>query len=311
MDILLPAEDLPFSGDSTLPDYSLKEIRAFNATVQHGNFTRAAEVLQVSQPAITAQIHKLESRFEYPLLERFSRGVRLTEFGRQLYKITCQFQDLDSALDLLCNPDREPGEMTLRITSASSLIFMPVVAGFNREYPTTRLKINSATTTECIQQLLAREADIGLFPLREPNPALSRLTFASHRLVALIKHDHPLASTSAVSLSQIAGEPLIFYKPGACTQQVVDSLFEKHQIKAKSNMIVDNRLDVTEAVRHSLGIGFALAKDIRPEPDIAVVPITEATEDVEEHIVWLKNRSTLPGLRTFIQYALETKCRTL
>ncbi|SHO59253.1 LysR family transcriptional regulator [Vibrio quintilis] len=308
---LPPVEETSLPEGSGLPDYSLKEIRAFNATVQHGNFTRAAEALQVSQPAITAQIHKLESRFEYPLLERFSRGVRLTEFGQQLYKITCQFQDLDSALDLLCHPDREPGGMTLRIANASSLIFMPVLAGFSREYPSTRLKINSATTTECIQQLLAREADIGLFPLREPNPALSRLTFASHRLIALLKSDHPLAALPELSITDIVREPLIFYKPGACTQQVIDTLLDIHQIQGRSNIIVDSRLDVTEAVRHNLGIGFALARDIRPEPEIVMRPIMEATEDVDEHIVWLKHRSTLPGLRTFIQYALEVKCREL
>jgi DNA-binding transcriptional LysR family regulator len=82
-------------------DYSLSEIRAYNAIVKCGNFSRAAEKLNVSQPAVTAQIRKLESRFEYPLLERFSKGVIPTELGKRLYHLSCQYEDLDKAIDVL------------------------------------------------------------------------------------------------------------------------------------------------------------------------------------------------------------------
>ncbi len=298
----------PLTGWAPDMDYSMAEIRAFNATIQTGNFTRAAEMLAVSQPAITAQIRKLESRFDYPLLERFSKGVRATELGKQLYQITRQYRDLEGAMEVLANPSRSPGEMTLHIANASSLIFMPLMAEFNRLFPETTLKIKSVTTSECKHLLLSREVDIGLFPVLENHTELSKLAFSSHGLKAVVRPDHPFAQQASVSIDQLAKEPLVVYKPEACTQQLLERLFGS---KVSGNVVVDGRLDMAEAVHFGLGVGFALEKDIRPDSRLKIIPIVEATEEVVEHVVWMKNRRTLPGIRDFIQLALNQRCSAL
>ncbi|WP_198146989.1 LysR family transcriptional regulator [Marinobacter psychrophilus] len=292
-------------------NYSMAEIRAFNATLQTGNFTRAAALLSVSQPAITAQIRKLESRFMSPLLERFSKSVRATELGHQLYQITRQYHDLEAAIDALSNPTLAPGKMTLQVANASSLIFMPLIAEFSRRFPLTTLKIRSVTTSECRQLLLNREVDIGLFPLMNDNSELSRLAFSSHRLVAVLRLDHPLAHKSAVSVRELAAEPLIIYKPEAYTQQTLEQLFGRHQLTVSGNVVVDGRLDMSEAVYHGLGVGFALEQDFSSDSRLKVLPVTEATDDVIEHVVWMKNRRNLPGIRDFIHLAIEQRCGAL
>ncbi len=292
-------------------DYSMAEIRAFNATLQAGNFTRAADLLQVSQPAITAQIRKLESRFTAPLLERLSKGVRATDLGHQLYQITRQYHDLEAAIEVLSNPTLSPGKMTLQVANASSIIFMPLIAEFSRRFPLTTLKIKSVTTSECRALVLNRDVDIGLFPLVDETSELSRLAFSSHRLVAVLRPDHPLARRTQLSVSDLAEEALIVYKPEACTQQLLEELFGRHQLTVCGNVVVDGRLDMSEAVSHGLGIGFALEQDIRPDSRFIVMPIKEATDEVIEHVVWMKNRRSLPGIRDFIQLALEQRCGAL
>ncbi|RTE66029.1 LysR family transcriptional regulator [Amphritea opalescens] len=292
-------------------DYSMAEIRAFNATLKTGNFTRAADLLSVSQPAITAQIRKLESRFSAPLLERFSRGVQATDLGKQLYQITRQYHDLETAIEVLSNPRLSPGKMTLHVANASSIIFMPLMAEFSRRFPQTTLKIKSVSTSECRALVLNREVDIGLFPLLDDNSELSRLAFSAHRLMAVLRPDHPLAQQSSLSVNELVGEPLILYKPEACTQQLLEAVFGRFQLTVSSNVVVDGRLDMSEAVSHGLGIGFALEQDIRPDPRLRVMPILEARDEVIEHVVWLKNRRSLPGIRDFIQLALEQRCGAL
>ncbi len=289
----------------------MAEIRAFNATLQAGNFTRAAQLLSVSQPAITAQIRKLESRFSTPLLERFSKGVRATDLGRQLYQITRQYNDLEAAVEVLSNPTLAPGKMTLKVANASSIIFMPLIAEFSRRFPLTTLKIKSVATSECRELVLNREVDIGLFPLIDERSELSRLAFSSHRLVAVLRPDHVLADKESLSVRELADESLIVYKPEACTQQLLEGVFGRHQLAVSGNVVVDGRLDMSEAVSHGLGIGFALEQDIRPNPCLKVVPVIEATEEVVEHVVWMKNRRSLPGIRDFIQLALEQRCGAL
>lgn len=287
-------------------DYSLAEVRAYNAAIQCGNFTRAAQQLSVSQPAITAQVRKLESRFEAPLLERFSRGLRPTELGKRLYQITCQYSDLQGAIEALANPEMTPGNMTLRVATSSPLVFMPLIAQFHQRFPDITLKITSVTTLLCKQMVLNREVDIGLFPSVELEAGLSRLAYSSHRLVAVLKSSHPYAVQKSINVMQLRGEPLIFYKPEACTQQLLNDLFYRSNINVNANVMVDGRLDMCEAVAYGLGIGFALEQDIRPDDRLCTVAVTEASEHVLEHVVWQKNRSALPGVRDFIQLTLES-----
>lgn len=292
-------------------DFSMAEIRAFNATFKSGSFTRAARSLSVSQPAITAQIRKLESRFSAPLLERLSKGVRVTELGKQLYQITRQYHDLEAAIEVLSNPTLSPDKMTLKIANASSVIFMPLIAEFSRRFPLTTLKIESTTTSECRKLVLNREVDIGLFPLLGDSRELSSLAFSSHSLMAVLRPDHPLAGKKSLSIKELANESLIVYQPEACTQQMLEKLFNAHQIPLVGNVVVNGRLNMSEAVYHGLGIGFALEKDLHLDPRIIILPIIEASDEVIEHVLWIKNRRCLPGIRDFIKLAIELRCAEL
>ncbi|WP_286238804.1 LysR family transcriptional regulator [Neptuniibacter halophilus] len=292
-------------------DYSLAEIRAFNATVVCGNFSRAAEKLGVSQPAITAQIRKLENRFEYPLLERFSKGIVPTELGRRLYRITSQFQDLEGAIELLANPQHISGEISLRLAVASPLVFMPLIADFRQHYPQVRLKIASHSSLKCQEMVMNREADIALCPLLDKPKGALRLAFHAHRLVAVLPAGHPLCRESEVSLVQLNRESLIFSRSHSLTQFVIDEGFSQANLEPCSHILMDNRQEICEAVSFGLGIGFAFENDIRPESRIELRPIRELSDEVVEHVCWLKNRSTLPGIRDFIQLALQQRCMAL
>ena len=292
-------------------DLTLTEIRAFNATLQTGNYTRAADALGVSQPAITAQIRKLEGRFELPLLERINKGVRATELGMKLYRITRQYDDLDSSIDALINPGLESGMHTVRVATASPLIFMPLIAEFNRRFPAATLKIRTATTGECQQMVLNREVDIGLFPMHDTEANISRLAYHQHSLVAVVHPDHTLADNDSVRIHQLQDDPLIFYREEAFTQQMVNRTFARHDLTPNSHVIMETRQDICEAVVHGLGIGFALASDIRKDSRFRAIPIIEATEQVTEHVVWLKTRSNLPGIKDFVELALEQQCKSI
>lgn len=296
---------------SSLSELSLTEIRAFNATVQQGNFTRAAELLGVSQPAITAQIRKIEGRFDSPLLERFNMGVRPTDLGQRLYRITRQYADLDASVQSLIHPSTDERALELRLATASPLVFMPLLAAFRKRYPEATLKITSATTDECREHLLAREVDIGLFPLPDADAGLSHLTFHAHRLVALLHPQHPLVAKEEVHVVELAGEPLIFSRAESFTQRLVNRTFESAGLSPSSNILMNVRSEICEAVAHGLGVGFALSHDIRPDPSFVAVPVAEAEQEVEEHLVWLKSRTHLPEIQLFVQLALDMRSKQL
>lgn len=294
-----------------LSELSLVEIRAFNAALQQGNFTRAAHALGVSQPAVTAQIRKLEARFDAPLLERMSRGVRPTALGERLYRITRQYTDLESSIRSLIEPLAGAQCQQVRLATASPLVFMPLIAQFSQQYPLATLKITSGTTDECRELVMNREVDIGLFPMPERDNALSQLAYHRHRLTAVIHRDHPLAERDSVGVAELARESLIFSRSESFTQQLVDRTFAGAGLSPESNMAMNARTDICEAVGHGLGIGFALSHDIREDPRYRAVPIAESPQDVVEHLVWLKTRTQLPEIQSFVELALSIRAQTL
>ncbi len=284
---------------------SLPEIRTFNAVVSAGNFTRAAQRLGISQPAVTAQMRKLEARFNGPLLERVSHGVRLTELGQRLYRITAQFAELDQNVRALVQPGSGGSLEEIRVATASPLVFMPLIARFVREYPDVSLKLHTATTDECYDVLANREVDIGLFPMHWEDRRLSRLAYRDHHLIAIVPLSHPLATEPTLSLHQLCGESLIFSRRYSYTQQLLDRLIQQAGLALQSGILIDSRTDICEAVVHGLGIGFAFRGDIPAQGEYAVIPITEAEEAVTEHVVWLRNRADLPEVRCFVDLSMQ------
>lgn len=288
----------------------MAEIRAFNATVRAGSFTRAGEALSISQPAVTLQIRKIESRFSGPLFERIGNRVRLTALGQALYRITRQYPDLEASIHALAEPSLSQ-QQTIHIATASPLLFMPLFAEFYQRYPDAVLNIVSGTTTECRTLLQDREVDIGLYPSSSDESGVSRLAFHRHRLMAILPSDHPLADCTQVSVQQLVHYPLIFSRTDAYTQRVVNQAFAIAGLHPEPHIRMDSRYDTCEAVVYGLGIGFALENDIHPGSRYQLVAVAECSDEVTEHVVWLKARSALPGIRNFVQLALDKRCASL
>ncbi|MGB0942722.1 MAG: LysR family transcriptional regulator [Marinomonas sp.] len=284
---------------------SLSEIRVFNAVVEHGNFTRAASALEVSQPAVTAQIRKLESRSGHYLLERTPNEFELTNHGKRLYQVSRQYTDLGNALDAVLSAESQGALPSIKIATASALIFMPLLAEFRHQYGETCLEINSTSSADCLSQVLNREVDIGLFPLAKKHASLSSFEFHRHKLVAIVAKSSPLHRLKEVSIKTLAEYPLIFSAHSCYTQVCLDKLLSAHDIEGHSQIRLDHRHEICEAVIHGLGVGFAFEHDIRADDRYLTLDIIEADEPAVEHVVWLKNRSVMPAVQEFVQLALE------
>ncbi|EAQ63838.1 transcriptional regulator, LysR family protein [Marinomonas sp. MED121] len=290
-----------------LMDITLNEIRTFNAVVRTGSFTKAAQLLGVSQPAVTAQIRKLESRCEFPLLERFSKEVRPTSLGKQLNRLSCQYLDLDLAVAALLKPEVRTENFRMKVATASPIIFMPLIAAFKKQYPNALVQVIAGTTHECKQLLLDREADIGLFPMPNVLSGLSRLAFHCHGLVAILPNDHSHAGAQSVSPHDLIQDALIAFKDSSFTQDYVKAVFSKANLQPKFEMMMSISEHVSNAVVEGLGVGFSLSDDIRADPRYTLVPVAGTDMDITEHVVWLKTRSQQQGIREFVEMALTRR----
>ncbi|SDD73670.1 LysR substrate-binding domain-containing protein [Rhodospira trueperi] len=279
------------------------QLKAFNALARTGSFTRAARNLAVSQPAITAQIRRLESDHKVVLFERTAGGVQLTALGRRLFRITQNLDDLEEAASILLGGGDDVVPQSLRIATASPQVFMPVAAAFSRRYPDVELDIAAGSTGDAIRRLIDREADIALTPLLRADERLDHIVFLRHRLAALVPADHALVKHEAVSLSEVAAEPLIMRLGLSTTQKMADRALAMHGLRPRPILRLETREAVYEAVANHLGLALVLEHDVPPDPRFQVVPFFDSDVTAEESIVWLRSRRSLGQIRDFIDVA--------
>jgi len=279
------------------------QLKAFNAVARAGSFTRAAHRLAVSQPAITAQIRRLETDHDVVLFERTANGVQLTAIGRRLFRITQHLDDMEEAAAILLGGGDDVVPPVLRIATASPQIFMPAIAAFRRAYPDVEVDIAVGSTGEVVRLLLDREADIALTPVVREDDRLDSMVFLHHRLTTLVCADHPFARWESVTLAQVVGEPLISRIGLSTTQKVADQALAMHGLRPRPILRLETREAVHEAVANGIGVSLVLERDVPPDARFRVIPLVDVDAGTNECVVWLHSRRALGQIRDFIAVA--------
>ncbi|CAK9886830.1 MAG: HTH-type transcriptional regulator BenM [Candidatus Erwinia impunctatus] len=204
----------------------LRHLRYFVAMAQTGHFTRAAEMLNISQPPLSQQIQRLEREIGTPLLKRLTRGVELTVAGEAFYLDACQILELtDNALEKTKGIARGiSGQLSLGF--ASSVTFhrdvFHLLRNFQDKYPEMVLLTREASMEALIHDLQDGLLDVAFVRLPcESSRVFDVKVVASEKMCVALPATHPLSCQASLSLSQLKNEPLILF-PG----EVAPSLYE-------------------------------------------------------------------------------------
>ncbi len=203
------------------------QLRAFHHVAITGGFSRAAEALFLTQPAISDQVRKLEEEYDVLLFNRHKKQVILTRQGERLLEITRRMFDVEQqALDLL-SESRTLRAGTLRIVADAAHHLLHILARFRARYPGVQVSVRTGNTESVINSLFAYEADIGVLGEIPEGRDFDMLKLNSSPIIAFVAHDHPLAETRSMTLDDIAAQPLVMRERGSKTRQKLEALASK------------------------------------------------------------------------------------
>lgn len=236
---------------------SLRQLQIFEAIVQLGSFTRAAESLFLTQPTVSMQIKKLEGAIGLPLFEQIGKQTHLTDAGRVLHEHT------DQIMDALANLEMEVADMQglktgmLRLAVVTTAkYFAPRALGkFCERYPGVEVALK-VTNRERLLERLSKNID-DLYIIGRP-PQSDDVVFESYLanpLVPLAPKTHPLAGQRNIDPAQLAEYPFIMRESGSGTRVAVEDFFSQHDIKPKIRM----ELGSNEAIKHAIDAGLGLS----------------------------------------------------
>ncbi len=193
-------------------NFDLNDLQAFRAVAELANFRRAAEAVNISQPAFSRRIDKLEEALGVKLLERTTRRVSLTAVGRDFArKVQGLLDDLDATLlgiqDVTAT---RMGEVTVACVPSTVYYFLSeVIRRYRERYPRIRIKVHDASANEVLAAVARNEADVGLNFIGSQEPDIDFEPLLEERFVLACRRDHPLARRRRVPWSELAGHDFI------------------------------------------------------------------------------------------------------
>ncbi|MCE5984171.1 LysR substrate-binding domain-containing protein [Pseudomonas sp. LF19] len=283
---------------------NLFQLRAFDAVAREGSFTRAANRLFISQPAVTGHIKALEEHYQITLLRRTARRVELTEEGIRLAAITRAMFGLVEEAQVMLEANRQLLTGRLEVAADGPHRVMPMLAQLRAAYPGITVNLRLGNAQETLAALLCEHADVAVLTEVEPRKGLYLQSLGDSRICALLPAGHVWAgSTGELQLRALDAQIMVLREPSSITRRTFDQACSEAGAQPRVLLELDSREAVTEAVAAELGIGIVSSMEISHDPRVVARPIAGAGLVNQHMIGCLERRRELRLIQAFLSLA--------
>jgi DNA-binding transcriptional LysR family regulator len=274
---------------------NLHLVRVFSAVADHGSFSRAAEALHVSQPAVSRGVAELERQVGTPLLDRSGRRVTTTDAGALLHEHAVRLfaieRSAENALAEVAGLAR--GQLTIGASTTIGIYLLPAVLGtFHRRHPGIRLVLDIGNTAQVVERLRTAPLDAAFVEGPVDGPDLEVAPWRPDRLVVVAAPGHPLGGRGPVAIDALMGELFVLRERGSGTRDVVDEALRHLGREVRVAMELGSTEAVKQAVAASLGVSIIPVATIGQELALGRLAVLDVPE---LHVTRTLSRVTVAG----------------
>lgn len=247
--------------------YTLKQIHTFIEVAKEKSISKAADILFVTQPAISMQIKQLEDVFGILLIEPIGRNIQLTSAGsaflEQALIIASELKDLEAIMT--GHRNLGGGIIYLGIVSTTKYFVPMLLVEFHKMFPGIEviLKINNR---ENVLAMLARnEVDLVIMGRVPQEMACEAVAFVTNPMAIVSSPSHPLSRRKQLSFQDLADQEFVVRELGSGTRQAMERLFQDQQIKLNIVMEMPSNETIKQAVMAGMGLSFLSLRTVRHE----------------------------------------------
>jgi DNA-binding transcriptional LysR family regulator len=246
---------------------TLRQFRVFDAVARHLSFSRAAEELHLSQPAVSMQVKGLEDIVGLPLTEQLGKKIFLTEAGREVLHasqaITARLNDLQHNLAQLRSIDT--GRLNIASTSTVNAVATDILARFRGRHPGVSIHLDVSNRAEVLDQLVGNRIDLAIMGQVPDGLGLEATRFMDNPLVVIAAPDHPLARKKRISVRELASESFLVREAGSGTRGAMERFFAARGLEIQSSMEMSSNEAIKQAVQAGLGLGILSLQTLEME----------------------------------------------
>lgn len=246
-------------------------LNVFYTVAKRLSFTKAAEELYISQPAVTKHIRELEQQYHSKLFDRNGNKIQLTPAGHILLNHTETLLGTYRAIEFDMNALLQKHKGLLHLgasTTISQYLIAPILAGFKNKFSEIELKLVTGNTEQIEKALIAKEIELGIVEGRSKNQEISYSDFIQDEIVLVCNKNHVLAKTAEIDPAMLSHHHFVVREQGSGTRQVIDHALGTVGLKI-AELPVEIQLGNTESIKsylmHSSAIAFLSIHSIGKE----------------------------------------------
>jgi len=289
---------------------SLRQLRVFEAVARLSSYTRAAEELHLSQPAVSMQVRQLEDAVGLTLFERLGKSIVLTEAGRETYQysrsINRALQEMEEVMEALKGVSR--GRLHVAVASTVNYFAPRLLAVFHQRYPGISPRLDVTNRESLVRLLDTNSVDIALMGVPPQDVDVESEAFMENPLVVIAPPNHALAGARAIPLARLAGETFVMRESGSGTRQAMERFFKEAGMPIRHGMQMTRNEAVKQAVRSGLGLSVVSLHTIELELETGRLVIL----DVEGfplrrkwYLVYRRGKRLSPAASAFRDFVLH------
>jgi aminoethylphosphonate catabolism LysR family transcriptional regulator len=277
-------------------------LRSFHAVATHGSFTRAAEMLHITQPTLSGQVKELEERYGTKLFVRLGRRIELTDIGKSAFSITRLMFRHEEEVEQLLQSARALKSGELRVAADSPYIATPLLAQFQRLYPGIQISIQYGNSQQLMSWIESRRCDVAFLPnIPQGDERLYSIPLPPDRLVVFVSQDHDWAERRSVSIEELVTQRVILREKGSRTRSIFEEAVAQAGQALNDVMEISGREGVREAVAAGFGIGIVAENELLADSRLRALPVNDAELVHAEYVVCLQEMRSLRVNDAFLE----------
>jgi LysR family transcriptional regulator, low CO2-responsive transcriptional regulator len=289
---------------------TLRQLKVFEAVARHLSYSRAAEELYLTQPAVSIQIKTLEGHVGLALFEQLGKKIYLTPGGAELLHhsraIIQQFREAEEALTQF--KGISGGQLNVAVISAGDYFFPRLLVEFARRHPGVKLNLTVHNREQLLAQLANNLTDISVMVRPPLEMDTTNESFAPHPYVIVAPPNHHLAGKKKIPMSVLKREPFVVREKGSDTWNAMEDGFGEHLKDINIAMEIRSTETIKQAVIAGIGIGFLSAHTISLElqsGSLVVLDVEHFPVMLNWYVVHRKNKRLPPVALAFKNFLLS------
>jgi DNA-binding transcriptional LysR family regulator len=281
-------------------------LKVFLSVATEKSFSRAAEKLLRTQPAVSLAVQRLENELGEKLIDRSAKELLLTDAGRIVLDFARRFENLEREMDTALAElrDNSAGRLTIGANESTSLYLLKYIQAYRHRYPRVKVQVRRSLSSRIPEQLVDGDLELGLLSFDPNDDRLVSTVIYSDRLALVVSPSHRFAQRESVSIAELGMETFIAHNVVSPYREIVIREFQRHKVTLNMDVEMPTIETIRRLVQRNEGVAFLPRMCVEQEIEQAVlceVRVPELNVERKIRLVHPARRALSHAARAFLE----------